>query len=65
MTHYKRFIRFSLVAVAIFLFANASHAQIEAGKPAPDFDLEQFGGGSITLSQFNGKPVFLYFFGAT
>ena len=31
--------------------------------PAPDFTLERLGGGTITLSQFQGeKPVILYFF---
>jgi len=35
---------------------------IEAGQPAPDFTLSDQHGESVTLSQFRGTPVVLYFY---
>ena len=35
---------------------------IEAGQPAPDFTLPNQDGNEVTLSQFRGKPVVLYFY---
>jgi len=35
---------------------------VEAGQPAPDFTLSDQHGQSVTLSQFRGKPVVLYFY---
>ena len=35
---------------------------IEEGKPAPDFELETDTGEVVTLSQFQGSPVVLYFY---
>jgi thioredoxin-dependent peroxiredoxin len=35
---------------------------IEEGKPAPDFTLASDAGEAITLSQFRGSPVVLYFY---
>jgi thioredoxin-dependent peroxiredoxin len=35
---------------------------IEAGQPAPDFTLSDQDGQTITLSQFRGTPVVLYFY---
>ena len=32
------------------------------GQPAPDFTLESDTGEQVTLSQFRGKPVVLYFY---
>ncbi len=34
----------------------------EIGKKAPDFTLPRDGGGRITLAEFAGKPVVLYFY---
>jgi len=31
------------------------------GSPAPDFTLPKAGGGTVTLSQFRGRPVVLAF----
>ena len=35
---------------------------IEAGKPAPDFELESDSGETIKLSELRGRPVVLYFY---
>jgi len=35
---------------------------VEEGQPAPDFTLESDAGEQITLSQFRGRPVVLYFY---
>ena len=35
---------------------------VEEGAPAPDFTLESDAGEHISLSQFRGKPVVLYFY---
>ena len=37
-------------------------AVVEEGKPAPDFTLPSDSGEDITLSQFRGRPVVLYFY---
>jgi peroxiredoxin Q/BCP len=35
---------------------------IEAGKPAPDFELQSDSGETIKLSELRGRPVVLYFY---
>lgn len=35
---------------------------VEAGQPAPDFTLPDQHGDEVTLSQFKGRPVVLYFY---
>ena len=35
---------------------------VEAGKPAPDFELASDGGERVKLSSLRGKPVVLYFY---
>ena len=35
---------------------------LDIGAPAPDFTLPTDGGGSVTLSDFKGRPVVLYFY---
>ena len=35
---------------------------VEEGQPAPDFTLESDEGEQVSLSQFRGKPVVLYFY---
>jgi len=37
---------------------------VEKGKPAPDFTLESDAGEQVSLSDFRGKPVVLYFYPA-
>jgi peroxiredoxin Q/BCP len=37
-------------------------AELSPGAEAPDFTLPRDGGGTITLSQFRGKPVVLFFY---
>ncbi|MEM8849304.1 MAG: peroxiredoxin [Pseudomonadota bacterium] len=34
----------------------------EIGQPAPDFTLPRDGGGTVSLSEFKGKQVVLYFY---
>lgn len=35
---------------------------LEAGQPAPEFDLPAAGGGRARLADFKGKPLVLYFY---
>jgi thioredoxin-dependent peroxiredoxin len=35
---------------------------VEEGQPAPDFTLVSDAGGQVSLSEFRGKPVVLYFY---
>jgi peroxiredoxin Q/BCP len=35
---------------------------VEAGQPAPDFDLPADGGGRVRLEDFAGRPLVLYFY---
>jgi thioredoxin-dependent peroxiredoxin len=35
---------------------------VEAGQPAPEFDLPTAGGGRARLADFRGKALFLYFY---
>ena len=35
---------------------------VEEGKPAPDFELETDDGETVSLKDFRGKPVVLYFY---
>ena len=35
---------------------------VSEGQPAPDFTLESDAGEQVTLSQFRGTPVVLYFY---
>lgn len=35
---------------------------IEEGKPAPDFSLQDADGNKVSLSDFKGKPVVVYFY---
>ena len=37
-------------------------SKIEEGKKAPDFTLPDQDGKSVTLSQFQGKDVIVYFY---
>ena len=37
-------------------------SKIEEGKKAPDFTLPDADGNNVTLSQFKGKDVIVYFY---
>ena len=37
-------------------------SMVSEGKPAPDFELVDDSGETVTLSSFRGKPVVLYFY---
>ncbi|NIY72698.1 thioredoxin-dependent thiol peroxidase [Marivivens donghaensis] len=39
-----------------------SHQRPAEGEQAPDFTLPRDGGGSVSLSDYQGKPVVLYFY---
>jgi uncharacterized lipoprotein YajG len=52
-----------ILLAAWLLAACASNQQAPSeGDPAPNFSLEATGGGSVSLSEYQGKqPVLLYF----
>ncbi|MBO8163061.1 MAG: thiol-disulfide oxidoreductase ResA [Brevibacillus sp.] len=66
----RMFIRVAILGVllAALVFAVysslASDSVLKAGDAAPNFQLEQLGGGSITLNDLRGKGVVLNFWGS-
>jgi cytochrome oxidase Cu insertion factor (SCO1/SenC/PrrC family) len=51
-----------VVASAAVEFPQPALAQVQAAPVrAPDFRLPRLGGGTVSLSQFTGKPVILLF----
>jgi peroxiredoxin Q/BCP len=44
------------------LMANRIELQLKEGDPAPDFTAATSGGGKVSLSNFKGKNVILYFY---
>lgn len=52
-----------VVSLFIVLASVSSCTKVNIeGKEAPEFTLEKFGGGNISLSELKGKPVMLYWF---
>lgn len=47
--------------ISLSLFLSCTKAQVE-GLPAPDFTTARFDGSSLSLSEFKGRPVILYWF---
>jgi cytochrome oxidase Cu insertion factor (SCO1/SenC/PrrC family) len=39
----------------------AQHGPVEVGQRAPEFVLESASGGTVSLSDYAGRPVLLYF----
>lgn len=56
----RNFYAVAFLICAAFLLS-CSKVQVE-GLPAPDFTLERFDKGSLSLSEFKGRPVVLYWF---
>ena len=50
-------------ACSITLATSPCAAAPQLGEQAPDFTLELSDGGSISLSDFDGKVIFINFFG--
>ena len=50
------------LAAALVLAAAAAPA-VEVGEPAPDFTLDAYGGGTVTMSDHAGQVVFLCIIG--
>ena len=53
-----------LLVLAIFLTAcggNSSNDEIAVGNPAPDFSLTDSNGNTVTLAEYRGQPVLLFF----
>lgn len=49
----------------IFTVSTTVNAQVSVGESAPDFTLSELGSGeSVTLSDFNDKVVYIFFYGA-
>ncbi|MDX2081014.1 MAG: thioredoxin family protein [Terrimicrobiaceae bacterium] len=49
----------TLIALTVVALASVAHAQVEVGKPAPDFTLKDTTGKEHSLSDFKGKTVVL------
>ena len=54
---YAWLLMFSLV------WTNAAEGALRKGDPAPDFTLQQLGGGQVSLSDFRGQVVLIDIFG--
>ncbi len=54
---------FSLLTLSIILLLTACDEKqgIAVGGTAPDFSLPNAAGGEVSLADFQGKPVLLYF----
>jgi len=52
----------SVVALSVLQGAEAEQAQPQAGSPAPDFSLPSAEGTTVSLKDFKGKWVVLYFY---
>ena len=52
---------FLVLFIGVAFLLSCSKVQVE-GLPAPDFTLERFDKGSLSLSEFKGRPVVLYWF---
>lgn len=50
-----------LIMVVLSYSASCTKMDVE-GKAAPDFTVEKFSGGKVSLSEFKGRPVILYWF---
>ncbi len=50
--------------ILIFTFSGFSFAQVNVGDDAPDFTLTSLENEQITLSELEGKVVYIFFFGA-
>ncbi|MBI3754314.1 MAG: hypothetical protein HY266_09800 [Deltaproteobacteria bacterium] len=50
-----------IILMSLSFFLSCAKVQVE-GLPAPDFVSERFNGGSLSLSEFKGRPVILYWF---
>ncbi|MBI5893463.1 MAG: redoxin domain-containing protein [Deltaproteobacteria bacterium] len=56
-----RFQPLVLIALIASFLVSCSYVEIE-GKDAPDFTVERFGSEKLSLSEFEGKPIILYWF---
>ncbi|HAG50155.1 MAG: hypothetical protein A2X87_02770 [Deltaproteobacteria bacterium GWC2_42_51] len=54
---------FRLIAIFLCIVVSVSCSKVEVeGLPAPEFTAQTFSGDSLSLSEFKGKPVILYWF---
>jgi peroxiredoxin Q/BCP len=60
----KRFVAvlLSVVALSVLQGADVEKAQPQVGQPAPDFSLPSVEGATVSLKDFKGKWVVLYFY---
>ncbi len=58
MKRLTSFLTLSLICISTL------YAQPDIGDPAPNFTYNVLGGGSLSLSNYAGKVVFIYFFGS-
>ena len=61
----QRLFGFSLLMVLLVLLSacggNADTGEIAVGNPAPDFTLTASDGAQVSLSDYKGQPVLLFF----
>ena len=58
----KRFLGVFLSVVALSAMQGADTQTPQVGQPAPDFSLSSMEGGSVSLKDYKGKWVVLYFY---
>lgn len=57
----RRLILPIILTLGLLITGCSESTVIQAGEPAPDFQLQNLDGQSVSLSDFNGKPVLLHF----
>lgn len=55
--------RILLTAVSLLALAATAWSQVNVGSPAPNFTKTTLDHGQITLTQYRGKVVYLFFAG--
>lgn len=60
----ERIRTFTLILFSLFLSANLFAQNVSVGETTPGFEVDRFGGGTLSPEQYRGEILVLYFFGS-
>lgn len=60
-----RFGTLALTLISLFFCANLYAQNVSVGETTPGFEVDRFGGGTLSPEQYRGSILVLYFFGST